>query len=167
MYFGIFAQFYSKKMPTTYSHWKVAVNLFSSFLVFLFFCLFLPYFSFFPLLLKSQSLKIAHQLRCAAYILYIYIYMCWRVIFCTTFWPFGKMYHCFSKIAFLQQPQVKWKVRKCTTGELFSGPPQGCISPPPQKSGTISNSLGDRISSFLLAICFPIFETNCAFLAPF
>ena len=39
------------KMPTTYSHWKVAVNLFFSFLVFLFFCRFLPYFSFFPLLL--------------------------------------------------------------------------------------------------------------------
>ena len=40
----------------------LAVNLFFSFLVILFFCLFLPYFSFFP-----QSLKIAHQLRCAAF----------------------------------------------------------------------------------------------------
>ena len=60
------------KMPTTYSHWKVAVNLFFSFLVFLFFCLFLTYFSLFLCFYKSQSLKIAHQLRCAAYI-YIYV----------------------------------------------------------------------------------------------
>ena len=39
---------------------------FFSFLVFLFFCLFLPYFSFSPLLLYISKAKIAHQLRCAA-----------------------------------------------------------------------------------------------------
>ena len=59
------------KKATTYSHWKVAVNLFFSFLVFLFFCLFLRYFSLFLCFYKSQSLKIAHQLRCAAKWLYI------------------------------------------------------------------------------------------------
>ena len=37
-----------------------------SLLVFLFFCLFLPYFPFLFCFYKSQSLKIAHQLRCAA-----------------------------------------------------------------------------------------------------
>ena len=68
----------SKKTPKIYSHPKVAVNLFFSFLVFLFssfsllffFCLVFPFLLCFY---KSQSLKIAHQLRCAACI-YIYIY---------------------------------------------------------------------------------------------
>ena len=53
-------------MPLSYSQQTVAVNLFLSFLVFLFFCLFLPYSSFFLCFYKSQSLKTAHQLRCAA-----------------------------------------------------------------------------------------------------
>ena len=51
---------------------KGGCKLFFSFLVFLFFCLFLSHFSFFLCFYKSQSLKIAHQLRCAAHI-YIYI----------------------------------------------------------------------------------------------
>ena len=66
-------QFYSKKRPKFTATQKKFVFLFSSFLSF---CLFLPYFSFFLCLYKSQSLKFPHQLRCAAKIsIYIYIYI--------------------------------------------------------------------------------------------
>ena len=66
--------FYSKTNAHNLQPLKGGCKICFLFLVFLFFCLFLPYFSFFLCFYKSQSLKIAHQLRCAANI-YLYLYL--------------------------------------------------------------------------------------------